>query len=197
MILAIPYRPQQPQLASHRERQTHPRKSEARSQTLAAHSSHAGSGERPDSIPEPQRRHSFYASGSAKCNIRTIVLIIYVTKQMTEPTDSSRQAGAEIAEIEVTPQMIEAGIAVLEAWASKYHYDTPDPIPAAEDLVRAIATAWGNQAGLALDQVQGRWTELLQRNDERHRESVDLEGGASLPNRVAALERAVRSHLVG
>lgn len=42
--------------------------------------------------------------------------IIYVTKQMAESGDSGRQADVEILEIEVTPEMIVAGLLAFQDW---------------------------------------------------------------------------------
>ena len=72
---------------------------------------------------------------------RTIVLIIYMTKHPNQSNDSPRQAGAEIAEVQVTPEMIEAGVSALqdlEGEASKAYL--------AEAVYRAMAGLAGREA---------------------------------------------------
>ncbi|GLS35975.1 hypothetical protein GCM10010869_15640 [Mesorhizobium tianshanense] len=55
--------------------------------------------------------------------VRIIFPIIYLRKYGKMPYDSSRQAGTEkIEEIQITPEMIEAGASELSRWVSPEDY---------------------------------------------------------------------------
>jgi len=71
-------------------------------------------------------------------------------KAVSMPHDSQRQAGTELREIEITPEMIEAGVKALwEAGRTDYQADGPDQL-----LVREILRAAFVQAGYAIREVK-------------------------------------------
>lgn len=67
---------------------------------------------------------------------RIYFLIIYVTKQMTDATDSVDRPALQNDEIEITPEMIEAGVDVLAMW-----YAEPYPVEVFQRLSREIFDA--------------------------------------------------------
>ena len=71
------------------------------------------------------------------------------------------QAGA----FEVTPEMLEAGAAVVLVWEAMYGGNIFSET-AAEDLVAAILRICGNQGRLACRLEPGRWQQLLERIPE-------------------------------